>query len=68
MTSPWRVPTLLGACALALAALLALGGAAARPGGYWIGWPGGVATALVVLLTAGLVFLPGAAAGLLNLD
>lgn len=64
MTSPWRVSTSFGACTLALAALLALGGAAARPGGYWLGWPGAVAVAASVLAAAGVLFAPRTGEGL----
>jgi len=51
---------LLGACGIAVPALLAAGGAAARPGGIWLGAPNGVAAVLIVV---GAILLAAAARG-----
>ena len=42
----------LGACGIAIPAMLAAGGAAARPGGVWQGVPGGASTAAVLAVAA----------------
>jgi hypothetical protein len=56
MPSRDTAATVLGACGIALPALLAAGGAAARPGGLWQGLPGAV-PALAILATAGVLAL-----------
>jgi hypothetical protein len=70
MPSRKNAAAVLGACAIAIPALLAAGGAAARPRGVWLGlpsWP----IALLLLAAAALVLLAArrepavAAAGLL---
>jgi hypothetical protein len=69
--APRLVGTLVGAAAIALSGLLAAGGAAADREGIWLGWPGGVAAAAILVGAACLVLLPrlrlslGVAAGLL---
>jgi hypothetical protein len=70
MLSRKDVAAVLGACGIAIPALLAAGGAAARPGGVWLGSPDGAATLLVLagaiaLTLAGRPRPPIAAAGLL---
>ena len=57
MPSRETTATVLGACGIAIPALLAAGGAAARPGGTWQGVPGwgpfaGILAAVVVLALA----------------
>ena len=57
MPSRETTATVLGACGIAIPALLAAGGAAARPGGVWQGVPGwapaaGILAAAVVLALA----------------
>jgi hypothetical protein len=71
MTSRRTLASVVGACGIAIPALLAAGGAAARPGGVWLGVPAWGAGAAVVALGAGLAFALrhrtalGACAGLL---
>ena len=71
MPSRKTLAAVLGACGVALPALLAAGGAAARPGGAWLGVPGVAATAAIVVGVAGLAVAArhrralGAGAGLL---
>ncbi len=57
MPSRRTAATVLGVCGIAIPALLAVGGAAARPGGAWLGLPTGlpaaaIASAAVVLAVA----------------
>jgi hypothetical protein len=54
MLSRRTVAPLLGACGIAIPALLAAGGAAARPGGAWVGVPGWAAGVAIVAGVAGL--------------
>ncbi len=55
MPPPRRsLATVVGACGIAIPALLAAGGAAARPGGLWLGVPGGTAAATILVAVAGL--------------
>jgi hypothetical protein len=71
MLSRKTLAAVLGACGIALPALLAAGGAAARPGGVWLGVPGVTVAAAVVAGAAGLAVVArqrpplAAAAGLL---
>ena len=44
--------TVLGACGIAIPALLAAGGAAARPGGAWLGVPGWAPGAAILAAAA----------------
>ncbi len=52
-TPPFRLSVLVGSAGLAVTALLAAGGAAARPGGLWLGLPGAAAAAAVGLCLVG---------------
>ncbi|HSD28758.1 MAG TPA: hypothetical protein VLL75_15755 [Vicinamibacteria bacterium] len=54
MLSRKNLAAVLGACGIAIPALLAAGGAAARPGGVWLGPPQGAA---VLLILAGVIAL-----------
>jgi len=71
MLSRKTLATVLGACGIAFPALLAAGGAAARPGGVWLGVPGASIAASIVGATAVLAVATrrqpalAAAAGLL---
>ncbi len=71
MLSRRTLASVLGACGVAIPALLAAGGAAARPGGAWVGVPGWAAGATIVAGVAGLALAVrhrpalGACAGLL---
>jgi len=48
MLSRENVAAVVGACGIAIPALLAAGGAAGRPGGVWLGAPSGAATLLIL--------------------
>ncbi len=69
--APRLLGTLLGAAAIALSALLAVGGAAADAEGIWLGGPGWVAALAILAVAAGLILPPrlwgplAAAAGIL---
>ena len=71
MLSRKTLAAVLGACGIAVPALLAVGGAAARPGGVWLGLPGEGATIAILAGVAGLAVAVyrrsalGACAGLL---
>jgi hypothetical protein len=54
MPSRETTATVLGACGIALPALLAAGGAAARPGGAWLGVPHWVPAVVILAAAFGL--------------
>jgi hypothetical protein len=71
MLSRRTLAAVLGACGIGIPAFLAAGGAAARPGGAWLGAPGWTAGVAILAGVAGLVLVirhrpaAGACAGLL---
>jgi hypothetical protein len=54
MLSRKTLAAVLGACGIAVPALLAAGGAAARPGGLWLGLPDAAVAAAIVAAAAAL--------------
>jgi hypothetical protein len=54
MPSRRCLAAVVGACGIAIPALLAAGGAAARPGGLWLGVPSGTTGAVILAAAAGL--------------
>ena len=60
MPSRETVATVLGACGIAFPALLAAGGAAARPGGPWQGVPGAAPAAAILAAAVALAWPPAA--------
>ena len=61
-TAAARVAAVAGPVALAACAVAGAGGAAAFPGGAWLGWPG-AATAVCLVAAAGALALAGRRAG-----